>query len=68
MRNLKKIYMSEGHPIVIQTDRGMAFRGALDKYCSDTGIKRIVSSPYHPQSQGKVHGVITQIMEKQIQV
>ena len=54
MRNLKKIYMSEGHPTVIQTDCGTEFRGAQDKYCSDIGIKRIVSSPYHQQSQGKV--------------
>ena len=39
---------------VIQCDQGGEFKGAVKELCRQLGIKIICSSPYHPQSQGKV--------------
>jgi len=46
--------MSEGHPKIIQSDRGGEFKKRLTAYCQKQGIRQIMSRPYHPQTQGKV--------------
>ena len=54
VREIKKIYNSEGHPRIFQTDQGGELKKEVNMYCRKMGIERIVSAPYHPQSQGKV--------------
>ena len=52
---LKSIYLEHGPPkLVIQSDQGREFKGAVKRLCRDMKIKTIYSRPYHPQSQGKV--------------
>ena len=51
---LRSIYLEHGPPRVIQCDQGGEFKGAVKELCRQLGIKIICSSPYHPQSQGKV--------------
>ena len=51
---LRNIYLEHGPPRVIQCDQGGGFKGAVKELCRQLGIKIICSSPYHPQSQGKV--------------
>lgn len=51
---LRSIYLEHGPPCVIQCDQGGEFKGAVKELCRQLGIKIICSSPYHPQSQGKV--------------
>ena len=53
-RRLTAIYIEHGPPRVLQHDRGQEFRGAVEKLMKKLGVKVITSSPYHPQSQGKV--------------
>ena len=50
---LKSIYLEHGPPLVIQSDQGREFKGAVKNLCRDM-IYTIYSRPYHPQSQGKV--------------
>ena len=51
---LRSINLEHGPPRVIQCDQGGDFKGAVKELCRRLGIKIICSSPYHPQSQGKV--------------
>ena len=51
---LQSIYLEHGPPHVIQCDQGGEFKGAVIEICRKLQIKVIRSSPYHPQSQGKV--------------
>ena len=51
---LKEIYSFVGRPKNIQCDNGGEFHGAVENYCRRHRIKVNRSSPYHPQSQGKV--------------
>ena len=53
-RILTAIYLEHGPPRVIQHDRGRKFRGAVEKLMKKLRVQVITSSPYHPQSQGKV--------------
>lgn len=46
---LKVIYMENGSPLVLQSDQGSEFKGAVKRL-----VKMVNSRPYHPQSQGKV--------------
>ncbi|CAF1443218.1 unnamed protein product, partial [Didymodactylos carnosus] len=54
---LSKIFAENGNPKIIQTDRGTEFLGALTELCKERGIRRIRSSAYHPESQGKVERI-----------
>ena len=51
---LRGIYLERGPHRVIQCDQGGEFKGAVKELCRQLGIKIICSSPYHPESQGKV--------------
>jgi transposase InsO family protein len=51
---LREIYAETGPPRIVQSDRGNEFRGAVLKLLREMNIKAIKSSPYHPESQGKV--------------
>ena len=51
---LKSIYMENGSPLVLQSDQGSEFKGAVKRLCNKMHIKIVNSRPYHPQSQGKV--------------
>lgn len=53
-RALKGIYNAHGHPKIIQCDRGTEFRGCVNNFIKMNNICMVRSSPYHPQSQGKV--------------
>ena len=53
-QHLTAIYMEHGPPRVVQHDRGREFRGAVEILMKKFKAKIISSSPYHPQSQGKV--------------
>ena len=48
------IFYAYGLPGIVQHDQGSEFRGEVEKLLQQFGIKQIVSSAYHPQSQGKV--------------
>ena len=51
---LKSIYMENGSPLVLQSDQGSEFKGAVKILCHKMHVKMVNSRPYHPQSQGKV--------------
>lgn len=53
-RHLEDIYTEHGPLKVIQHDQGKEFKGAVQKLMESFQVKIIQSSPYHPQSQGKV--------------
>ncbi len=53
-RHLEDIYMEHGPPTVLQHDQGCEFKGAVKRLMESMKVKVIQSSPYHPQSQGKV--------------
>ena len=61
---LKIFYLEHGPPLVIQSDQGREFKGAVKKLCRDMKIKTIYSHPYHPQSQGKVERSHRSLREK----
>ena len=50
---LKAIYMENGPPIVLQSDQGTEFKGALKGLCHKLKVKMVHRHPYHPPSQGK---------------
>lgn len=54
VKHLESVFTEFGFPMVFQTDNGSEFRGELVNYCKENNIKKIFSSPNHPQSQGKV--------------
>ena len=51
---LEKTYEQHGKPRIIQCDQGTEFKGQVSTFATKHMIKVIRSSPYHPQSQGKV--------------
>ena len=51
---LKNIYIEHGIPNRLQCDMGKEFEGDVLHLCKALKIKVISSSPYHPQSQGKI--------------
>jgi len=51
---LSELYMEVGPPKVLQADNGGEFKKAVEKLCKTLAVKIVRSSPYHPQSQGKV--------------
>lgn len=51
---LSELYMEVGAPKVLQADNGGEFKKAVEKLCKTLAVKIVRSSPYHPQSQGKV--------------
>lgn len=51
---LSELYMDVGPPKVLQADNGGEFKKAVEKLCKNLAVKIVRSSPYHPQSQGKV--------------
>ena len=51
---LSELYMEVGPPKVLQADNGGEFKKAIEKLCKKLAVKIVRSSPYHPQSQGKV--------------
>ena len=63
---LKAIYRENGLPIVLQSDQGSEFKGAVKGLCRKLKVKMVHSRPYHPQSQGKIersHGALRSKME-----
>lgn len=53
-RELELIFSTYGFPYIIQHDKGSEFSGDVKLFLQAHKIKTIVSSPFHPQSQGKV--------------
>ena len=51
---LKDIFDTYGDPSIVQNDKGKEFEGEVAKFLKLRSIKHVKSSPYHPQSQGKV--------------
>ena len=50
---LRNFYSIHGLPSSIVSDRGSAFVGALwDRVCTLLGIKRLLSTAYHPETDG----------------
>lgn len=54
LKCLKNIFSEHGYPSIVQCDNGTEFKGDLPAFLAKHSIKLINSSPYHPQSQGKV--------------
>ena len=52
--HLKSIFDVYGYPTIVQHDRGHEFKGEVTKFLKSNGVEQIKSSPYHPQSNGKV--------------
>lgn len=50
----RKICMVFGLPQIVQHDCGKEFHGKFKKFLAKNDVTDISSSPYHPQSQGKV--------------
>ena len=53
-KELANIFSAIGKPSIIQCDRGTEFMGEVTRYCERKKIRMIRSSPYYPQSQGKI--------------
>ena len=53
-QELQELYCEVGPPKVLQCDNGGEFKQAVEQLCRKLEVKIIRSSPYHPQSQGKV--------------
>lgn len=53
-KHLDDIYSEHGPPQVLQHDQGREFKGAVQRLMESMQVRIIQSSPYHPQSQGKV--------------
>ena len=55
-KELQELYCEVGPPKVLQCDNGGEFKKekAVEQLCRKLEVKIIRSSPYHPQSQGKV--------------
>lgn len=53
-KELQELYCEVGPPKVLQCDNGGEFKKAVEHLCRKLEVKIIRSSPYHPQSQGKV--------------
>jgi len=51
---LEALFLEHGYPSIIQCDNGTEFKGKFPSYLLKHGVRLIHSSPYHPQSQGKV--------------
>lgn len=51
---LQHIFNEHGQPVVLQSDNGKEFKGAVKTLAQKLGIKCINSRPYRPQTQGKV--------------
>jgi IS30 family transposase len=51
---LKDVFESFGFPQIVQHDQGTEFGGKVKDFLEGNGIHNIISSPYHPQSRGKV--------------
>ena len=51
---LESSYNTFGPPRILQSDQGPEFKGAVQHLMSRLGVKIILSTPYKPQSQGKV--------------
>ena len=54
LKQLKSVFDNYGYPLITQTDQGKEFEGSVRRFLLERGIKFIQSSPFHPQSQGKV--------------
>lgn len=52
--HLRNVFENFGYPHIVQCDQGHEFKGEVKVFLQKHGIKHITSSPYHPQSQGKV--------------
>lgn len=52
--NMKDIYMEQGSPRVLQHDQGGEHKRTVIRLMERLHVRIISSSPYHPQSQGKV--------------
>ena len=51
---LSELYMEVGPPKVLQADNGGEFKKTVEKLYKNPAVKIVRSSPYHPQSKGKV--------------
>ena len=51
---LSDLYMEVGPPKVLQADNGGEFKKTVEKLYKNPAVKIVRSSPYHPQSKGKV--------------
>ncbi|KAK8765825.1 hypothetical protein V5799_031565, partial [Amblyomma americanum] len=65
IRRLRTIFYTHGIPDIIVSDNGTAFTS--EKYAdflSTNGIRRILTPPYHPASNGAVERVVQTIKGK----
>ena len=51
---LLQIFSDIGPPLRIQSDQGTEFKGVVHTLMTSLGVQILHSTPYHPQSQGKV--------------
>uniref|UniRef100_A0A7M5XDJ8 Integrase catalytic domain-containing protein n=1 Tax=Clytia hemisphaerica TaxID=252671 RepID=A0A7M5XDJ8_9CNID len=52
--HIESIFNIFGIPKKVQTDKGSEFKGEVKKSLESLGVKKVESSAYHPQSQGKI--------------
>lgn len=51
---LQNVFDTFGFPAICQHDCGSEFGSTFKQFLADNNVKDISSSPYHPQSQGKI--------------
>ena len=53
-KELKAIFVTFSNPKMVQNDQGTEFKQDVSRLLKARDIRQIFSSPYHPESQGKV--------------
>ena len=53
-KHMKRWVAIMGIPTVLKSDRGPAFTaGYFGEFCQDLGVRNVLTSAYHPQSNGR---------------
>ena len=61
---MQNIFLEHGYPSIVQCDNGTEFKGDLPSFLTQHNESLVNSSPYHPQSQGKIERSNSELKRK----
>ena len=64
LKCLQNIFLEHGYPSIVQCDNGTEFKGDLPSFFTQHNVRLVNSSPYHPQSQGKIERSNSELKRK----